>query len=334
MKIGIHHNPGSFSDRWIKYCEQNKIDFKLVDCYKNDIVEQLEDCDAFMWHHHHLNYKDLLFAKQLLFSLEQAGKKVFPDYNTVWHFDDKIGQKYLFEAFGIPHVPTYIFYSKLDALKWIEETTFPKVLKLRSGAGSLNVQILNSKEVAAKQVKKAFKKGFSLFNQNEYLKEIIYHSKYGKATLLEILKAFVRLAVPSDNTSMLSKEKGYVYFQDFIPSKGYDIRVVVIGEKAFAIKRKVRLKDFRASGSGDLIFKTGEIPICAIELAFKIAIKLQTQCIAFDILITDNETPLVLEISYGFSVLVYDNCPGYWDRNLQLHLGAFNPQAWMIDLLK
>lgn len=112
MNIAIHHTEESFSDYWIEYCKSNAISFKVVNCYDNDIVTQLQDCDALMWHHHHGVYKDTLFAKSLLFSLEQAGVKVFPDLNTAWHFDDKIGQKYLLEAINAPLVPSHVFYDK------------------------------------------------------------------------------------------------------------------------------------------------------------------------------------------------------------------------------
>lgn len=147
MKIAIHNSKGSFSDRWIDYCEENNIQYKLVNAYDSDIVEQVKDCSAFMWHHHHANYKDTLFAKQLLYSLEQKGMKVFPNFNTTWHFDDKVGQKYLLEAIKAPSVPSFVFYSKKEALKWINNTTFPKVFKLRGGAGSANGKITNLERI-------------------------------------------------------------------------------------------------------------------------------------------------------------------------------------------
>ena len=115
MKIGIHHREGSYSERWIEYCQEHRIDYKIVNAYDSNIVDQLSDCDIFMWHHHHANYKDALFAKQLLYSLQIAGKKVFPDFNTGWHFDDKVGQKYLLEAIEAPLVPSYVFYTKKEA---------------------------------------------------------------------------------------------------------------------------------------------------------------------------------------------------------------------------
>ena len=97
MKIGIQQSKGSFSERWISYCDAHEIEYKLVDCYKTDIIQQLSDCDALMWHIHQNSPRDILFAKQLIFSVEASGKRVFPDYHTVWHFDDKVGQKYLLE---------------------------------------------------------------------------------------------------------------------------------------------------------------------------------------------------------------------------------------------
>ena len=65
-----------------------------------------------MWHFSHRDYKDVQFAKSLLISLENSGKKVFPNISTCWHFDDKISQKYLLEAIGAPIVPTYVFSTK------------------------------------------------------------------------------------------------------------------------------------------------------------------------------------------------------------------------------
>lgn len=170
MQIAIHHSPGSFSDRWILYCEKSGIDFKIVNCYSNDIISQLKDCDILMWHFHHSDYKDVLFAKQLLYAVVQLGMKTFPDFSTCWHFDDKVGQKYLFESIGAPLATSYVFYTKKEAFNWIENTTFPKVFKLRGGAGSENVKLVNSTGQAKKLAKKAFGKGFAQFDRLGNLK--------------------------------------------------------------------------------------------------------------------------------------------------------------------
>ncbi|MFZ4455594.1 MAG: ATP-grasp domain-containing protein [Bacteroidales bacterium] len=332
MKIGIHHCEGSFSGRWIDYCVKKNIPYKIVDCYQSDIIDQLSDCDALMWHFHHASSRDVLFAKQLLYSVKASERKIFPDFDTVWHFDDKVGQKYLLEAVDEPLVPSYVFYSKSDALKWINETSFPKVFKLRGGAGSSNVRIVNTKTDAKRLVNIAFGRGFSQYNKWESLKDRIKKYRKGKTTLFDVIKGFIRLGYTTKFARIAGREKGYVYFQDFIPNNDHDIRVVVIGDKAFAIKRMVRKNDFRASGSGTLVYEKKHFDDQTIQLSFDIASKLKTQCLAFDF-VYQNGKPLIVEISYGFALNGYDPCVGYWTSDMNWHEGSFNPQEWMIDLV-
>lgn len=45
------------------------------------------------------------------------------------------------------------------------------------------------------------------------------------------------------------------------------------------------------------------------------------------------DEPEIVEFCYGFSVEVYDPCPGYWDTELNWHEGKFNPQEWMLESL-
>jgi glutathione synthase/RimK-type ligase-like ATP-grasp enzyme len=330
MKIAIHKSRDSFAERWISHCINTGIEYKLVNCYSIDIIKQLEDCDALMWHFQHASAKDTLFAKQLLYSIQAAGKKVFPNYNTMWHFDDKVGQKYLLEAIGAPLVSTWIFYNKKEVLKWVDNTTFPKVFKLRGGAGSENVQLVNTKRKANRLVNKAFGRGFSQYQGWSNLKERYRKYKIGRTTLWDLIKGVIRLFHPTKFAKVAGREKGYLYFQDFIPDNNYDIRVVVIGGKAFAIKRLVRENDFRASGSGAILYDKEHFNEEDIRLAFNIHTKLNSQCTAMDF-IYEKGQPRITEISYGFVPTVYDPCPGYWDNKLNWHPGSLNPYGWMVD---
>ncbi|MBC7381823.1 MAG: hypothetical protein H7296_02380 [Bacteroidia bacterium] len=332
MKIAIQTSLDSFSDRWIQYCLDKKIPFKLVDCYRNDIIEQLQDCDAFMWHPNHSSSKDFLFSKQLIFSLEATGKVVFPNYNTVWHFDDKVGQKYLLESHGIDLVKTHVFYDKKDALKWIGTTSFPKVFKLRCGAGSANVRLVLSHSKAKSLINKAFDSGFSQYNAWSNLLERIRKYKNGKATLVDIGKGLLRFVYPPKFAKYAGKERGYIYFQEFIPNNNCDIRIIVIDGKAFAIKRMVRENDFRASGSGFIKYEKENFDESTIKLSFEIARKLNSDCLAIDF-VYKNDKPYVIEISYGYVKQVYYPCVGYWDMEMNFFEGSFNSQAWMVDLI-
>lgn len=330
MNIAIHQRANSYSDEWIEYCRIKGIPFKIVDCYKSNIVDQLRDCDALLWHFHHAIPADILISKQLLFSLESTGKLVFPDFNTMWHFDDKIGQKYLLEAIDAPIVPSYVFYSKIEALEWIETTVFPKVFKLRSGAGSHNVKLVKSKHDAIRMIKQAFGKGFNQYNAWLCLRETISNYKLGISGKRDILKSIIRLGYKTEFEKFSSNEKGYIYFQDFIPGNDSDIRIVVVDGKALGFKRLVRENDFRASGCKVRVFDKEMINDATLRIAFNMAQKLNLQTVAFDF-IYNGDQPLVIEISYGTTSPSYKPCPGYWDTELNFHEGEVNFCGWMID---
>lgn len=334
MKIAIHHREGSFSERWIQYCQDNSINYKIVNAFDNDIIQQVEDCDAFMWHHHHGQLKDIITAKRILFALEQADIKVFPDFNTGWHFDDKVAQKYLLEAINAPLVPSYVFYDKEEAIAWARETTYPKVFKLKGGAGASNVELIRSSKEAEKKIKQAFGKGFPQFNKINNLNEKIRKLKNGKGSTLGVAKGVGRLLIKPHYSRIQAPERQYIYFQEFIANNGFDIRVVVIGGKAIALKRLVRKNDFRASGSGNLVFENQNIDKRYIELAFQISSKLSSQSLAIDLIHSKNDKIFVVELSYGFPMRNFlDNASGYWDEQLNWHESTFNPQGWMVENL-
>ena len=67
MKLAIFSRKGSFSDGWVDYCLRNNIPFLELSPYDSDIIKKITDCDAILWHHHHTNEQDCIFAKQLLF---------------------------------------------------------------------------------------------------------------------------------------------------------------------------------------------------------------------------------------------------------------------------
>jgi glutathione synthase/RimK-type ligase-like ATP-grasp enzyme len=330
MKIAIHHRKGSYSDYWIDYCQKSGISIKIVNCYDSDIVDQLSDCGGLMWHFHQAVPSDYLMAKQLLYALEISGKEVFPDFKNSWHFDDKVGQKYLFEAIGAPLIPSYVFYDKKKALKWAGETTFPKVFKLRGGSSSLNVVLIKTRSEARRVIKRAFKGGFSQFPSYLSLKERWRRYRLGKIGLFGVFKGVIRLFYNTDFEWVAGNEKGYVYFQDFIPNCSYDIRVEYICGNAMAMIRDVRKNDFRASGSGSFDYSPEKIPLEVLELTHQITERLELKTAAIDFLMHEGK-PVIAEISYAFGIDTDAFDFGYWDSTLTFRKESFNPFEWMVD---
>ncbi len=319
MKLAIHKSTGGFHPRWIEYCQLKDIPYKIVNCYDNDIISQLQDCSALLWHFHQANVRDLLVAQQILFALEHSGFTVFPDFRTAWHFDDKVAQKYLLEAIGAPLVPSHVFFDKKSALDWAATTEFPKVFKLRGGAGSANVQLIRDRRAALSLIDTAFGKGFKQYDAWPNLKERWRMYRNKKTDLKDVSKGIIRLFMEPEFSKRIGRQQGYFYVQDFMPRNDSDIRIILINGKAIGLKRMVRENDFRASGSGNFKYDRSEFDIRCIQIAFEVNKKLLSQCVAYDFIFDSGNNPLVVEISFGFVPQPYRKCPGYWDASLEWH---------------
>ncbi len=335
IHIAIHHRSGSFSDRWLEYCQLHGIRHKIINCYDNDIIEQLNGFTHLLWPITHDVLADIAHSRKIIASAEQAGIIVFPDTVTCWHFDDKIAQKYLLEALGAPLVPSYVFYQKEKALEWAEQATYPKVFKLKSGAGSANVRLVKDKNEAIKLCQQAFGLGF-----------VSYHGYFGdaKTKLRKIgtfpqfvgkLKRFPKYLLSSAITKQqMPREKDYVYFQEFMPGNQYDTRITLVGNRAFGFTRDVRPNDFRASGSGSISYDLKRLDMEYVKIAFAVAEKMRSQSMAFDFIKDENGKPKIVEVSYGYQPKAVYDCPGHWDQKLNWHEGHTHPEdAILEDLL-
>ncbi|MGI9582357.1 ATP-grasp domain-containing protein [Chryseobacterium sp. RRHN12] len=328
MKVAIHHRKGSFSDRWIEYLEEKNIPYLLVNAFDNDIVKQIKEnrVTHFMWHFNQNYFEDMLHAKSLFRSINQIGVKTYPNEESYWHFDDKVAQKYLLEALDVPLVKADVFYHKSEAVNYIEKTSFPKVFKLKGGAGSINVKLVKTKHQAKKLVDKAFNGGFAAYDSWAVFTDTI--ERFGRQktwhNFLRIIKWGFKGIFVDKQYKVFPKQRNYVYFQEFIPGLKYDIRLIVIGDKCYYLKRNTRDNDFRASGSGMLEFTPGDFNLEAVDIAFKTAQKLNMVSVAYDFIFDSEDKPLMVEISYGFQPFVYDRCQGFYDAELKWHEDKVN----------
>jgi len=317
--LAIHHDEkDSYSPKWIEYCEKNGIEYKLVNCYDNNIMDILKEFDALLWHWSHIDYKAQLFARQLIFALEHRGFLVYPNAIGSLYFDDKVGEKYILESIEAPIIPSYVFYDKASAQNWIETTSFPKVFKLRSGAGAHNVKLIHTKREAKRYINRAFGKGFFATHRGAAIKNRIWHFKRDKTvkSFLNISRGFYRFFFPNQKNVALPIEKNYLYAQDFIPNCDHDIRVFVVGDKAISKKRMVRDGDFRASGSGKFVWEIDDTQRECVKIAFDVTKKLGMQSIAFDFVMDENGDAKIIEISYAVGLTAFLDGIGYWNRDL------------------
>src|SRR3972149_1538458 len=254
--IAIHDQAEGFSTRWFEYCRQHAIRHIVINCYDTHVIEQIRHVDALLWNWDHGTPQDLLIARQLIAVVSEMGITTFPNVTTSLHFEDTITQKYLLEAVEAPLAPSYVFVCRSDAIRWIEEATFPKVFKLRCGAGSGNVHLAKNRREAIRLCEKMFSKGMPSVSANYFcdFRRKVQQTK-GWGHFLEKLKHMPSvLKRILYQRRYLPRQSNYLYFQDYLPNNTHDTRVTVIGNRAFAFIRMNRPGDFRASGSGSIVY--------------------------------------------------------------------------------
>ena len=122
-----------------------------------------------------------------------------------------------------------------------------------------------------------------------------------------------------------------MFFFKFIPNAGYDLKIVVVGDKLSFIGRYNRKRDFRASGGGNLFFDKSYITKNIIDSAFNTSDKLGFQCMGYDYVV-DNLTGIgkIIEISFGFSHKALLEAGGYFDRDMNWHNEPLNAPSEII----
>lgn len=307
---------GSWVNPWVEYCTQNNYYYELIDPQQSDIIEKLKRFDIMLWHFSGFSQFDMLFARSIIYSAKHMGVKVFPDFGEAWHFDDKIAESFLLDAINAP-IPKFKTFFSFKAIKnWVANNNeYPLVAKLRNGSGSHNVKLLTNSNDVLNYADKMFNSGYSS------TPSLLFKTKsniVSAKTLQVFWKRFKRIPEflrVRRQAKAIPKEKGYVYFQEFIPNNGYDLKVVVVGNKLSFIARATRSGDFRASGGGSIFFDRSLVTKDIIDSAFSTSEKLGFTCMGYDYVV-DKDTGVgkIVEISYGFSHIALLDAGGYFDR--------------------
>ncbi|HET7662503.1 MAG TPA: hypothetical protein VFK31_02595 [Rhodanobacteraceae bacterium] len=312
----VHHNGEyqSFSRRWSELAQRHHIDVVPVDVFSPDIISRIAVCDAFMWRCDPSAHPRL-YAKRLLYAIEAGmDMPVFPSLRSSWHFEDKIGQYYFLAAAGVPTPATHVLWNRAQAEQFCHTATYPFVLKLAIGYQSANVQLVRNRSDALFYVDQMFGGG---------LVSLGYRPAPRPRLMLRRLRAAAQVAEghhPNGPTDAAELQHGYFFAQEFLPGNEYDVRVTIIGNRAFAFRRFNRPGDFRASGSGRIDWDPAPIEEDAIRLAYQVAHGTNAQTVAVDILRRGTQ-PVVVELTLSYASWAVRDCPGHWVLHGEPRLG-------------
>lgn len=333
--LAIYDYPGSFSDRWIELCRQRSIPYVTVDLLDDDLFRKLWQANvaAFLCHPTTTDRRSSLTARSIILSLALTSLRVFPKPEDYWHYEDKIAQKYIFDAAGIPTPATHIFFSHRDALVWAKSAEFPCVLKLTAGCDSLGVLLIRNRKEATAWISRMFARGDGPLNNGlRAIARKIRSHRVSRASL------GITMRSPGTMWHLLrrhrdgTRERGYVYLQELLDGNSYCTRVVVIGNRAFAYRMMVTPGEFR-SYSGDICdYDPTGVDLACVQEAFEAAKRIGTSCMGFDLIRQSSDgTPMIVEMSIKFSPERVFKCPGYWLTDMSWQDGHIWPQDAILD---
>ena len=319
IKVAVHQDhqePNPCVERWAHYLQAQGCHVKWVNLMKSDAIEQIRDCDGVMWRFRHASTQKDVAWRVLTCAEKYLGISVFPDWYTSWHYDEKTAQDYLFKASDIPTPDTWVFWKKEEAVVWAKQAKYPVVYKMSHGASSDNVGLVHNAEQALRLIDLSFGPGV--------MPSDVAWARTGGGALRGPAVRWRRWAgrLARETADALGWNlqsrfgrpfygaNGYAYFQEFLPDNTFDVRITVLGERAFAFRRLNREGDFRASGSGSIDFDKDKIDPRCIRMAFDLAHRLKLRSCGFDFLMKNGE-PVLGEISYTFQGATAQ-CPGYF----------------------
>ncbi|MGI9178844.1 MAG: ATP-grasp domain-containing protein [Pirellulales bacterium] len=110
-------------------------------------------------------------------------------------------------------------------------------------------------------------------------------------------RGLVRLRAESDVLAAIPVNGRVSYLQEFIPHAGWDVRVLVVGERVFSMKRVAASGDWRTNVSQGGRPEAFAAPRDWIELALRAATAVGAEIAGVDLLPTGDGRVLVLEVN-------------------------------------
>jgi len=288
--------------KWTKYrrfLENNSFDYGIYHIHRHDWIDLSNQFDIIIGIPSNTLY-DLQEIRSKYEILETFREKIcYPSSVHARLFEDKCLEAYIAKVANIPFAKTYVLTDKDDALQLIAQLKYPFVSKIVPSSASIGVELVLNFTQARQIVNE-------VFSQHGKKTHMIYH-----------------------------QQKNLVYFQEFIPNDGYDIRIIVVGNKVFGYYRNVLEGDFRASGMRK--WEKRELPVEAMKIALKVNSVIESPVLAVDFLHDHEGKYTIIEYSPFYQMdspeeLHVNGIPGVYifnqDGSYHFEIGKY----WVAEL--
>jgi len=263
----------------------SNIDFR-VDNYNlfPVVYSSSEDVDGY--------YRD--YIEDILLGLEELGALIIPKYTLFRAHHNKVFMEILRDLMPIEdaHRIRSLSFGTLEELNQnLSNIAFPCVIKTASGASGSGVFCAHSATQLIKYAKK-ISRTVNWASEAWDVGRALKHKGYRRESL--------------------HRRKFIV--QSFIEGLSHDWKVLVFGNRYYALRRNNRNRDFRASGSGLLEYRE-DTPYPVLDFASKIYDYLNIPNLSLDIAYDGTNVYLIEFQCVNFGTHTLDTAPFYFTKS-------------------
>ena len=237
-------------------------------------------------------YKD--YVEDILLGIIHQGGILIPNYYLFRAHHNKAFQEVYKEIFNFGNLKGRAYGALVEFINRLQNLNWPKVIKSSDDAGGKNVFLAKNLNSALRIAKKLSNSHDSILKRWFLQSRAIVAAKLGIRNKERIYR---------NNT------KKFIA-QEYVPDLRDDWKILVFADRYYALNRKVRKRDFRASGSGK--FSYAHCPPGLLDFAKDIFSKLDTPYAAFDIAFDGKEYYLLEFQAVFFGLYTVLNADSYY----------------------
>ncbi|MBN1337753.1 MAG: hypothetical protein JXA03_00440 [Bacteroidales bacterium] len=236
------------------------------------------------------NYKK--YIEDIVYALELAGARTVPQYRFLLAHNNKVFMEQLRNIVlgGTSGIQSRHFgtLEELEASSAV--LNYPCVLKSASGSLSKGVFLAQDAKELVRLASKISRTPHLRYELKDFLRRY-KHKGY----------------MPE------SRFQGKFIVQNFVPDLPDDWKILIFGNRAYALNRKIRTDDFRASGSGKLSYRK-DLPEGILDFSWDVFQKFGIPFLSLDVACKGSNFYLIEFQAIFFGTYTLDYSPFYWEK--------------------
>lgn len=226
----VPHQSGFDKKELALHFEKQGFKIEYVSFSEADRINDVQGVPVIYTSSEDIGYHYKQFIEDAVLNLAQKGAVVVPGFDFLRANNNKVYMELMRHRLGHQwddQLKSWTFGTYDDIETYLEELSFPIVIKTATGAMSAGVSLANNEKELRKKIKKVSK------------------THYLKPDLRDALRPYFLYKGYKSN----SRYRGKYILQQFIPNLKNDWKILIYDKVVFILTRHTRSDDFRASGS-------------------------------------------------------------------------------------